>query len=153
VAENGNKKILAVASGGGHWVQLVRLLPAFEGHLLVFMTTDPSYRCEVGSWPLYVVGDASRWSKLSLLKLMFQVFRILLRERPDVVVSTGAAPGFFAILAGRFVGARTVWIDSMANIERLSLSGRLIGRFAHLWLTQWPHLARPGGPRCAGSVL
>jgi len=147
------KKILAVASGGGHWVQLVRLLPAFEGHRLIFATTDPSYRLEVGSRPLYVVTDASRWSKLGLLKLMFQVFRILLRERPDVVISTGAAPGLFAILAGRLVGARTVWVDSMANIERLSLSGRLIGRFTHLWLTQWPHLARPGGPRCAGSVL
>jgi hypothetical protein len=51
------------------------------------------------------------------------------------------------------LGARTIWIDSIANVEELSLSGRRIGKHAHLWLTQWPHLAAPGGPRYEGSVL
>jgi len=37
-----------------------------------------------------------------------------------VIVSTGAAPGYFAIVLGRLFGARTIWIDSMANIENLS---------------------------------
>ena len=70
-----------------------------------------------------------------------------------MVVTTGAAPGLVALaLAKLFAGSRTVWIDSIANTERLSLSGRLARPVADAWLTQWPHLARPGGPEHWGAV-
>ncbi len=49
--------------------------------------------------------------------------------------------------------ARTVWIDSIANIERLSLSGARARPVADVWLTQWAHLARPDGPEYWGAVL
>jgi len=147
------KKIIAVASGGGHWMELLRLRPAFQGHEVVFVTVSPIYRSDVGTARFYVVNDATRWDKLALLKLMFRIARVLVRERPDVVISTGAAPGCFAIVFGKLLRARTIWLDSIANVERLTLSGRLAGRFADLWLTQWPHLAKPGGPRYEGSVL
>ena len=48
---------------------------------------------------------------------------------------------------------RTSAPDSLANAETLSLSGAKVGRFADMWLTQWPHLERPDGPRYLGSVL
>jgi hypothetical protein len=51
------------------------------------------------------------------------------------------------------IGAKTIWLDSMANVECLSLSGQKIKGHADLWLTQWDHLAAPGGPQYAGSVL
>ena len=78
---------------------------------------------------------------------------VLIRERPDVVISTGAAPGYFGIFFGRLMGARTIWLDSVANAEVLSLAGRKAGRLADLWLTQWPHLAKEGGPTFHGSVI
>ncbi len=150
---NRPKRILAVASGGGHWVQLLRLRPAFEGHDVTFVTVDARYRGEVAPHRFHAVTDATRWNKLKLLWMATQLLRILVRERPDVVISTGAAPGYVALRLGRMLGARTVWIDSIANVEQLSLSGRRIGPHADLWLTQWPHLARPDGPRYAGAVL
>jgi hypothetical protein len=76
-----------------------------------------------------------------------------MRERPDVVITTGAAPGYFAIRFGNWLRARTIWVDSVANVDELSLSGRKAGPHADLWLTQWAHLAKPGGPRFTGSVL
>lgn len=78
---------------------------------------------------------------------------IVIRERPDVVVTTGAAPGLVVLALARLLGARTVWVDSIANAERLSLSGRLAEGRADLVLTQWPELAREGGPRYLGGVL
>jgi hypothetical protein len=77
----------------------------------------------------------------------------MLRERPEVVVSTGSAPGFFCLLAGRLIGARTLWIDSVANAEQLSMSGRLSRAVAHQCWTQWEHLAAPEGPHYHGAVL
>lgn len=145
--------VLAISSGGGHWVQLLRLRPAFEGCKVVFATVRAGYRADVGDAPFRVVPDANRWSKCGLMRTALGVGCLLLRERPDIIISTGAAPGYFAIAIGSTFGARTVWIDSVANAEALSLSGQKAGRFAHLWLTQWPHLAKENGPRYMGNVL
>jgi UDP-N-acetylglucosamine:LPS N-acetylglucosamine transferase len=146
-------KVLAVSSGGGHWVQLLRLRPAFDGSEVVFATVREGYRSDVDGAEFRVIPDANRWSKLALVFTALGIARLILRERPEVVISTGAAPGFFAIVLGRLFGARTIWVDSVANAEVLSLSGQKAGRFAHLWLTQWPHLAKEGGPKYFGNVL
>jgi len=146
-------KVLAVASGGGHWIQLLRVLGAFEGSDLVFVTVHRDYQQEVPGQRMHVVGDANRWNRLGVAKLAVQMLGVVLRERPDVVFSTGAAPGVFALLFGRLLGARTIWLDSLANVEHLSLSARIARPFAELWLTQWPELARPEGPEYAGRVF
>jgi UDP-N-acetylglucosamine:LPS N-acetylglucosamine transferase len=145
-------KALAVASGGGHWMQLQRLVPAFESHDIIFVTVLESYRRQVSN-KFYVVRDANRWNRFGLITLAARMAWIVHREKPDVVISTGAAPGYFAVLFGHLFGARTIWVDSIANVDHLSLSGRLAGKHADLWLTQWPDLAKPGGPHYAGAVL
>lgn len=134
-------------------MQLRRVTPAFTEHEVVFVTVNEAYRCEVGSHRFYLINDATRWDKLGLMWMALRLFRIMWRERPDLVISTGAAPGYLALRIGRLLGIRTVWIDSIANVEELSLSGRRVGRYADVWLTQWPHLARPEGPYYTGAVL
>lgn len=146
--------ILAVASGGGHWIQLQRVRASFGEGNVTWVTTFTGYEkdLEPGE-PLLIVQDASRWTPFRLLRQAMQIVRIVVRLRPDVVVTTGAAVGYFAVLLGKRLGARCVWIDSIANAEELSLSGRKAGKHVDLWLTQWPHLAEPRGPRYEGSVL
>lgn len=155
-------RIVAVASAGGHWVQLMRLQPAWRGLDTVYISTDPGLQTVLDQRArdageaaprLHVVVEANRWHKLRLLRQVLQLTLLMLRLRPSHVISTGAAPGYFALRIGRLLGARTVWIDSIANAEEMSLSGRRIGPHADLWLTQWPHLARPEGPSYIGSVL
>jgi UDP-N-acetylglucosamine:LPS N-acetylglucosamine transferase len=146
------QRVLAVASSGGHWVQLRRLAPAFAGHDVAYLTTDPGHRSEVGAARFYAVRDANRWNKLAVLRCALQVLWVVLRERPTVVISTGAAPGYLALRCGRLLRARTVWIDSVANVEELSMSGRMASATADLCLTQWPHLAA-GPVRYLGAVL
>jgi UDP-N-acetylglucosamine:LPS N-acetylglucosamine transferase len=146
------KRILAVASSGGHWVQLRRLRPAFEGHDVAYLTTDPGHRAEVGSARFHTVADANRSDKVAVLRSALKIGWVLLRERPHVVVSTGAAPGYLALRGAKLLRARTVWIDSVANVEELSLSGRMSSGKADLCLTQWPHLAG-GDVGYEGAVL
>lgn len=147
------KKLLAVASGGGHWIQLLRLAPAFTGCRVVFVTVQEAYRTDVKEHQFYSIPDATRHTKVRLIWTAFKLFWIVCKENPDVVVSTGAAPGYLAIVIGNLLRARTIWVDSVANVEELSMSGRLAGRYAHLWLTQWPHLATKEGPQFRGAVL
>jgi UDP-N-acetylglucosamine:LPS N-acetylglucosamine transferase len=129
------------------------LRPAFHDHHVVWVTVSDAYREHVPGAPLRVIADTTRWNKVGALRTAAQVLRILLEERPDVVVSTGALPGFFGVLLGKRLGARTIWVDSLANVEELSMSGQRAGKHADLWLTQWPELARDGGPCYAGNVL
>lgn len=147
------KRILAVASGGGHWVQLLRLRPAFDGSDVAFVTVQASYADEVQGCRFYKVTDATRWSRWDLLRMIVEIAWIVLRERPDVVVSTGAAPGVVALRVGKWLGARTVWLDSIANVEQMSLSGQRVREFADLRLSQWPDVATADGAVFKGAVL
>lgn len=146
-------RVLAIASGGGHWVQLLRLRPAFEGAKVTYVSVRPAYASDVPGERFMSINDATRWDKVGLAKMAFKLLWIMLRVRPNVVISTGAAPGYFAIRLGKLLGARTIWLDSIANVEEMSMTGMLVKDKATLWLTQWPHLAGDNGPQCQGSVL
>ena len=151
--DRARRRVLAVASSGGHWVQLMRLRPALEDCAVAYVTTMADYRADVGEARFYTVRHASRWNKCGLAVLALRLLWIILWERPHVIVSTGAAPGYLAIRIVKLLGAKGVWVDSIANVERLSMSGEMIGRHADLWLTQWPHLAKTEGPVFEGAVL
>lgn len=146
-------KVLAISSGGGHWVQLMRLRPAFEGCDVTYATVQEGYRSDVGDADFRVVRNGNRWSKTDLVLSALGILRLLLSVKPDVVITTGAAPGYFAVRFGKWLGSRVVWVDSVANAQELSMSGIKAGSFVDLWLTQWPHLAGGDGPQCFGSVL
>ena len=145
-------RVLAVASTGGHWIQLKRVLPAFRGAQLSFVATNRAHAAEIQA-PLYTVCDANAQARFRMVVMLLQMLWVLLRVRPHVVISTGAAPGAVAVMLGKLIGARTIWLDSIANAEELSWSGRWVRRWADLWLTQWPDLATPAGPYFHGSVL
>ena len=147
-------RILAISSGGGHWIQLLRLRPAFDGCEVIYATVLEGYRADLGANADFrLIPDSNRSDKLGLLRSAWSIFWLVCRLRPDVVVSTGAAPGYFGVLFGKWLGARVIWVDSIANAEELSMSGSKAGAFVDLWLTQWPHLARENGPKHLGNVL
>ena len=131
MASSRPKRILAVASGGGHWMQLCLLRPAFDGHDVSFVTVDRTAKAQLPEGAkLYVVRDANRWKRWDLAVCLLQMVLVVLRVWPDVVVSTGAAPGYLAMRLGKLIGARAIWIDSIANVDELSMSGRLAGKIA-----------------------
>lgn len=148
------RRVLEVCSGGGHLVEMRRILPAFEGCDIAYVCTQPDADADFAKHRYYAVRNASRRDRASCAVLICQLFGILRKERPAVVVTTGAAPGLVALTLAKVLHrSRTVWIDCSAQAEQLSLSGRLVRPVADAWLTQWEHLAKPGGPECWGSVL
>lgn len=147
------RRVLAIASGGGHWVQLLRLRPAFEGCDVSFATVHADSAADLAPGArLFTFRDASRKDWWNFFAAGLQIAGIVLRVRPHVVVTTGAMPPLAALILGRLIGARTLWVDSVANSEELSGSGRIARRFAHQVVTQWPQLATSETP-CWGSVL
>ena len=155
-------KVLAISSIGGHWIELLRLMPAFDGCEVHYATSSPDYRepllevCRERGQPIpgfHLFTDANRWQKLRLLRQATEVGALLLRLRPNVVITTGASAGYFAVRFGKLMGARTCWLDSIANANELSLSGQKAGPHVDLFLTQWPELATDDGPQFRGAVI
>ena len=146
-------RVLAVASSGGHWHELLQLCPALEGCEQHFIGIDSGWELSVAPHPFYIVPDTHIDEPLKIIITFFRLLRLFRKIRPHVVLSTGAAPGGLAMVLGRIFRARTLWVDSAANCNDLSLSGRMSFFFAHKVLTQSPHLAKPDGPYYQGSLL
>jgi UDP-N-acetylglucosamine:LPS N-acetylglucosamine transferase len=146
------KRILAVSSGGGHWEQLMILSAALDSCNVTYATTIEGLAERVGKTAV-IVNDCNRNKPIASMKCMLDTFGLVRRVTPAVVISTGAAPGLFAIIFGKLLGAKTIWIDSVANSEKMSMSGKIAGKLADLCLTQWQHLETGKGPRFLGSVL
>ena len=147
------KKLLAISSVGGHWVQLLRLMPAFNEYNVTFVSTKKSFAGTVNGYKFYAVPDANRNNKFDLIKCALVVgWFVIFVIRPQAVITTGAAPGLLGLIAGKLIGAKTIWIDSIANVEKLSMSGKIATKIADRVYTQWEHLASPGVIYC-GNVL
>lgn len=145
--------VLAVSSSGGHWEQLLLVSEKFRDKNIFFVTTKAELLKQAGISEGCVIEDCNRNQWLKSLRCVLQCIALVLRKRPAVVLSTGAAPGLICMASARLIGAETIWIDSFANVEKLSLSGKLAGYVAGTWLTQWEHLSSESGPHYMGQVL
>ena len=145
-------KLLAVASAGGHWEELMLLRPALEPFVIDYATTNSELAIRDGLTHVHLLPDSNRNRPFRALLCLWRVWNLIRRTKPDFVVTTGALPGLISIIAGRSLGAKAIWIDSIANSEKASMSGWCARWFATLWLTQWEHLAQRSG-RYEGALL
>ena len=140
-------KLVVGASAGGHANELIRLLDIAEAGLWPEVTayvTTLQLTAEAFAKrgrAVHVIGESDRKKPLRAVAVLFRSFALAARLRPDVVITTGSMPlAVFAICAKLF-GAKIVWIDSVAQIEDLSLSGKVMRHVADLCLAQWPEVA------------
>jgi len=147
------KKILAIASYGGHWIQLMRLKPVFDQHDTVYISTHADAKSHIEHQHFSSVSEANANSPIKTGLCAIKIATIILRQRPDVIISTGAAPGFLCIFLGKLFGAQTIWIDSLANAETPSLSGLKARQWSDYWFLQWEDLALKHNALYLGQVI
>jgi UDP-N-acetylglucosamine:LPS N-acetylglucosamine transferase len=142
VINKGKLRICLAASAGGHISQLLKLAACWNGYETFCVTTTEVVRNKLNKLgEVYVVGECNRQHPIRVIAVFLRCVRIVLREKPDVVISTGAAAGCMLCFLSKLFGAKVVWIDSITNVERISLSGRMVRYIADLFLVQWPELA------------
>lgn len=129
------------------------LRQAWKGLDVHYATTLSGLAERSGVRNVHLVPDCNRSSRLAILRTAVATLLLLLRLRPDVIVTTGALPALLAIAIGKRLGAATIWVDSVANAEEMSLAGQRAEKHADLWMSQWPDVAEAHGADYAGSVL
>jgi UDP-N-acetylglucosamine:LPS N-acetylglucosamine transferase len=134
-------KILALSSPGGHWVQLCRILPALADCEVIYACTynKPAELSPEDSY--HIIEDISRDTIIRVPGVVAGILKIIKQERPDYVVTTGALPGLITIFLARLLGIKSIWLDSIANSEKISFSGRVAAFLANDCFTQWEGLA------------
>ena len=145
-------KILIVSSVGGHLDEVSLLLDGLREHECTLVVND---RCSPPSFPfsrVYRISHAERdWR---VLLNFHECARILLAERPDVVLSAGAGPAVPMMLLSRLAGARTVFVETAASVSTMSMTGRMLRHVADAFFVQWPGLvARYPGTTLARLVF
>ncbi len=147
-------KILAVASIGGHWIQLLRIAKGLEADFdVVYCCTHDKCATMVSGHTFHKIDDFSRWNAWKLPFALWKLIRIIRQEKPSAVFTTGAAPGLTALLAAKLCRVKTIWIDSVANVETLSASGKMARRFADRVYTQWENLSDSDRIIYAGNIF
>ena len=154
------QRILAIASPGGHWIQLNKICNPLEDRFdVVYVTPSSQYSTtkkvasSKNSRTILNITDASATSKSKLIPLAFQLLWIFVKQRPTAIISTGAAPGAIAFLLAKFLPIKTVWVDSIANTAEISRSGRMVKKHADLMVTQWEALSDGKEIIYQGSIL
>lgn len=132
-------KIALVGSSGGHLTQLLLMRPWWERYDRFWVTFDkPDARSGLSGERTYWCHHPTNRHVPNLVRNTVLAWRILSHERPDVIVSTGAAVAipFFAI--GRLRGAFTVFIEVYDRVSSPTLTGRVVYPISHRFVVQWP---------------
>lgn len=142
LSKNKNMKICLAASAGGHLTELLKLADSWQQYEVFYVSTANIVAKKLNRYgPTHVVGECNREHLLQVFLVLFRCVRVIIHERPNVIISTGAAVGCIMCFLGKLLGAKVVWIDSIANVGWISLSGRMVRHIADLFLVQWPEVA------------
>ena len=123
--------------------ELLRLSDSWQNYDTFYVTTVPVVEDDLkATGNVYVVGECNRQHILRVIQVLLRCIKIIMKERPGIVISTGAAAGCMICFLAKLMGARIIWIDSITNVEKISLSGRMVRYIADLFLVQWPELKK-----------
>ncbi|MEW5771874.1 MAG: PssD/Cps14F family polysaccharide biosynthesis glycosyltransferase [Pseudomonadota bacterium] len=134
-------KIGIISSCGGHLTEVRALMPAYARYRYFYVLNDKAILPSDMAGKTYFIAHSERDWRFFLN--LWEAFRILWRERPQVILSTGAGPAVPFALVGRFLfGCRIVFVETITRIQSPSMTGKIMYRLAHDFFYQWESLAR-----------
>ena len=126
--------ICIVCSAGGHLTEILLVKEAYNKYNKFFITFKRENSIELAKKEkVYFVEDPERNFK-NFIKCALQTLKILLKERPRVLISTGAGVAVPACFLGKFLlKSKIIFIESFCRINKASLSGRIIYHISDLF--------------------
>lgn len=136
-------KLLLVCSSGGHLLLLHQLRSWWEKHDRSWVTFDKTdARSLLDGERIDWAYHPTQRSIPNLLRNLRLAWRVLRRERPDILVSTGAGVAFPFFVLAKPLGIKTVYVEAYERMDRASLTGRLCYPICDLMVLQWEEQRR-----------
>lgn len=144
-------KLLVVLGEGGHTSELLNLIDLmgdrYEYHYIISQEDNLSAKRIKHSGPIHILprprGKDTKAVRAAFLTLLAGIksLSVLIRVRPDAIVSTGPAIAVPVFMLGKLLGAKAIFVETGSRIRALSMTGKIMYRWADMFFVQWPQLA------------
>lgn len=137
------KKICFIASTGGHFEQLMMLKPLMDKYNSFIITEKTGYSVIKDNRKIYYLSQVNRHEKIFLFKMMLNFIKsinIFIKERPDLVISTGALATIPMCMIAKAFKKKVIFIESFAKVTSPTLTGKLVYKFADQFYVQWEQM-------------
>lgn len=135
-----SKKIAFVASSGGHLEEISRLKGIEKKYESFLVTEKSDFVIKDFCEKRYYVPMMNR-KQLSFLPrfiwLFYRTLVILLKEKPDFIITTGALVAYPFCVIGKLLGIKVIYVESFARVNEPSLTGKLVYNMSDLFMVQW----------------
>lgn len=134
------KKLCFAASSGGHFEQLSMLKPLMEEYDSFVVTEETEYKAEIKGQKMYYMHQVNRKEKTMFVWMIvngFKSLKILIIEKPDVVITTGVLAMIPLCLLAKIFKKKLIYIESFAKISSPTETGKLLYRYADRFYVQW----------------
>ena len=139
------KKICFAASSGGHFEQLTMLRPLMEKYDSCIVTEETDYKAMIKGQKMYYLHQVNRKEKLMIVWMIvnsFKSLRIMIIEKPDVIITTGVLAVIPLCLLAKLFGKKLVYIESFAKVSSPTETGKLLYKFADRFYVQWEDMRK-----------
>ncbi|MCR5604720.1 MAG: UDP-N-acetylglucosamine--LPS N-acetylglucosamine transferase [Lachnospiraceae bacterium] len=136
-------KVCLVSSSGGHLTHLYMLKSFWQDRNRFWVTFDKKdARSLLKDEKMYPCYYPSNRSIRALIINSFKAFKILKKERPDLIISCGAAVAVPFFYVGKLFGAKLIYIEVYDRIDSSSLTGKLVYPISDRFIVQWEELKK-----------
>lgn len=137
------KKVMFISSTGGHLTELLQLSSMFSKYDSYLITEKTASNLKLKTryknvnYLLYGTKDHLFSYPFKLLFNCFKSLYLYIKIKPDFIITTGAHTAGPMCCLGKIFGSKIIYIETFANIHTRTVTGRLIYKFADLFLVQW----------------
>jgi UDP-N-acetylglucosamine:LPS N-acetylglucosamine transferase len=127
-------------------------MDAFKGHEVFFITYEGIRSAELEK--KYTMKNLGQ-NIFRFILCIPRIFNILIREKPDIVISTGSEIAIPVFYIARLLGIRTMFIESLCRVKEPSVTGKIVYPVSNVFLVQWKSLLSVYGKKAQywGNVL
>ncbi len=143
------KKVLFISSTGGHLSELLQLKDLFEKydyHIITEKTKQTLFlRDKYKNRIDYLVYGTKDHLFIYIFKFLFNCFKSLflyIKIRPKVIITTGTHTAVPICYIGKLFGSKIIFIETFANVDTKTISGRLVYPIANLFIVQWESMLK-----------
>ena len=136
-------KICMVGSSGGHLTHLYMLKPFWKGKERFWVTFDKEdARSLLQGEKLYFCHYPTNRSLKALLLNTRFAWKLIRREKPDLIISSGAAVAVPFFYIGKLMGAKLIYIEVFDRIDKPTMTGKMVYPVADRFIVQWEELKK-----------
>jgi len=143
VTDKKNLKICLVGSSGGHLTHLYMLKPFWKDKNRFWVTFDKEdARSLLKDEKMYPCYFPTNRNIKNLIRNTFLAIRVLKKEKPDLIISSGAAVAVPFFYLGKMVVAKLIYIEVFDRIDKPTMTGKMVYPIVDKFIVQWEEMKK-----------